>query len=118
MTYHGDAVVEQRFAEDDDVEQLIDVDRLEDGENSDWVDGGQQRREDESVQQWKTDVVAEHTRLSDPPQRQPDQQRVHLHANERPRFHTHCLYFALIHTARLRLTHFWNLTRDSYNSPL
>jgi len=40
-TYHGDSVVEERFAEDDDVEQLIDVDRLEDGEYSDWVDSGQ-----------------------------------------------------------------------------
>jgi len=41
-SYHGDAVVEQRFAEDDDVEQLIDVNRLEDGEYGDWIDGSQQ----------------------------------------------------------------------------
>ena len=40
-TYHSDTVVEQRFTEDDDVEQLIDVDRLKDSEYSDWVDGGQ-----------------------------------------------------------------------------
>ena len=40
-TYHGDAVVEQRFAEDNDVEQLIDVDRLEDSEYGDWIDSGQ-----------------------------------------------------------------------------
>jgi len=41
VAYHGDAVIEQRFAEDDDVEQLIDVNRLEDSEHGDWIDSGQ-----------------------------------------------------------------------------
>ena len=79
ITYDGDSVVEERLAEDDDVEQLVDVDGLEDGEHGDGVDGGEQRREDERVQQRQTDRVAEHARLTESPQRQTDQKRVRLH---------------------------------------
>ena len=39
-THHGYTVVEQRLAEDDDVENLVDLNRFEDGEHGDWIDGG------------------------------------------------------------------------------
>ena len=48
-TYNRDAVVEQRLAEDDDLEDIVDVERLEHGEDGDRVDCSEQRREDQSV---------------------------------------------------------------------
>ena len=97
ITYDGDSVVEERLAEDDDVEQLVDVDGLEDGEHGDGVDGGEQRREDERVQQRQTDRVAEHARLTESPQRQTDQKRVRLHAPGQQQQHG---YTARLPTAR------------------
>ena len=49
-THHSDGVVEERLSEDDDVEDLVDVDLLEDGEDGDRVDGHDQRREEERLQ--------------------------------------------------------------------
>jgi len=40
-TYDGHAVVKQRFAEDDDLEHIIDVDRLKNSDDGDRINSGQ-----------------------------------------------------------------------------
>ena len=50
--YDSDGVVKQRLAKDDDVENFIDVDLLEYGQHCDRVDGGDEGRKQERVQQW------------------------------------------------------------------
>lgn len=46
-THHGDGVIEQRLSEHEDVQQLVDVDLLEDGQDGDgvhgWDDGSEQQ---------------------------------------------------------------------------
>lgn len=53
-THHGDAVVEQRFSKHHDEEDLVDVDLLKHGNDSDRVDGGDETAEEKVLQQ--TDV--------------------------------------------------------------
>ena len=51
VTHHSDAVIEQRLAEHDDVENLVHLDLLEDGQHGHGVHGGDERAEHEAVEQ-------------------------------------------------------------------
>ena len=67
-TNNGDGVVEQGLAEDDDVEDFVDVDLVEDGEHGHRIDGRYQRREDEDLQ--RRDLETVDARQAARPQRQ------------------------------------------------
>lgn len=48
---HRDGIVEQRLAKHDDVQHLVDVDLLEHGQHRDRIDGRDERRKQEHVQE-------------------------------------------------------------------
>ena len=53
-THDSDGIVEERLAEDDDVEDFVDVDLFEDGDDGHGVDGGDQGRKQKRLQEsWK-----------------------------------------------------------------
>ena len=53
-THDSDGIVEERLSEDDDVEDFVDVDLFEDGDDGHGVDGGDQRRKQKRLQEsWK-----------------------------------------------------------------
>lgn len=58
----GDGIVEQGLAEHDDVQDLVHLDLLEDGQHGHRIDGRDQRSEQEHVQEGR--VVREQTRSS------------------------------------------------------
>jgi len=68
-SYDRDAVVKQWLAEDDHMKNVVNMERLEDGKNGDWVDGGEQRREDERIEQRQLNVDTEHSSQTGHPQR-------------------------------------------------
>lgn len=53
-SHHGDAVIEQRLSENHDEKDLVDMDLLKHGNDSDRVDGGDETAKEEILQQ--TDV--------------------------------------------------------------
>ncbi len=50
-TYNSDGVIKQRLSKDDDIENFIDVNFLKDGQDGDRVDGRDESRKEERVQQ-------------------------------------------------------------------
>ena len=80
-TYHGDSVVQQTLAEHDDVQDLVHVDFLEDGQHGDGIDGADQRGEQEHLQQrgFETEKPA----LTQHPQRRPYEQSAQRNGNVR-----------------------------------
>lgn len=66
-TYDGDSVVQQTLAEHDDVQDLVHVNFLEDGQHSDRIDSTDQRREEEHLQEWCFET--EKSTLAQHPQR-------------------------------------------------
>lgn len=69
-SHHGDAVVEKRLAEDNDVKHLIDMDFLKDGQDGDRVDCRDEAAEDKTAED--ADLAAEHSPLGQPIQRHAD----------------------------------------------
>ena len=56
-THDSDGIVEERLAEDDDVEDFVDVDLFEDGDDGHGVDGGDQGRKQKRLQEsWKKSI--------------------------------------------------------------
>lgn len=74
VQHHCHSVVEQRLSKYYDVEDLVDVDLLEDGEHGHRVYGRDERREEEHVQEGR--LAAEQVGLARRPQGEADGQRV------------------------------------------
>lgn len=56
-TYNSNGIVKQRLSEYDDVENFIDMDLFKDGQDGHRVDGWDESREKERIQQGKFETV-------------------------------------------------------------
>lgn len=62
IQYHSDSVIQQGLSEHYNIEDLVHVDLLEHGQHRHGVDGGDQRAEQQHVEEWSG--AAEHACLS------------------------------------------------------
>ena len=76
LTHHADSVIEQGLAKQHNVEDLVDVDLLKDGEDCDGIDGSQERCEHEAVQELDGPDGWEETCQGATPDRHPNHDRV------------------------------------------
>lgn len=67
ITHHGDGVVEQRLAENNNIKDFVNMDLFKDGEHCDRIHCGDEGREQKHLQQWG--VTGEQIALPDCPQR-------------------------------------------------
>ena len=75
-THHADSVVEQGLAKQDDVEDFVDVDLLKDSEDGHGVDGRQEGREHQAVQELEGPDGREEAGQGTAPDRQPNHEGV------------------------------------------
>lgn len=69
-------VIEQRLAEDEEVQGLVDADFLEDGQNGDWIHGRDECRECERFHEWQRHVAAKGSCLAEQEERGRDEEDI------------------------------------------
>lgn len=83
-THHSHSIVEQRLPEDSDVQQLIDVDLLKDGQDGHGVDGREQRGEHKAVKEVELEGEGlDSTRLGKAPEGETDEEGVQEGSQDR-----------------------------------
>ena len=76
VEHHSHSIVEQGLAKDNNVEYFVHVDLLKDGEHSDRINGGDERGEEQGLEDSWSVVLPKESGLSNSPEGNPDSEHV------------------------------------------